>query len=472
MSLISKIAKNTFWQVFGKILGTILGLVTVGLMTRYLGQTGFGYYTTIITFLQFFGVIIDFGLQMTATKALARPGANENKIISNIFTLRLISAAVFLGGAAIICWFLPYPLIIKQGIAVGSLSFVFISLQTVIVSVFQKNMSMAEVAWAEIWGRLVLLLGVYSAITNKFDLMYIIMAVVASNLANWAILHYRSRKYVQIRFAFDWKYWHEVWQASWPLAITISLSLIYFRADTLILSFFRPASDVGIYGAAYKVLEVLIQFPYLFLGVILPLLSQFFVTDKKIFQMILQKSFDFLMIVALPMIFAIWVLGDKIMAFVAGNDFATSGDVLKILIVAAGAIYVSALFGYTIVACELQKKMIKFYLFNAAASLILYLIFIPIYSYWGAATLTVLTELVIMFSSFYILKKHTGINLQFKIAGKALISSAAMFLVLWLLSSQNLFTLIIIGGIIYFWALYMLRGVSKETVREIIKYRN
>ncbi|MFA5048137.1 MAG: flippase [Patescibacteria group bacterium] len=472
MSLISKIATNTFWQVFGKILGTILGLVTVGLMTRYLGQAGFGYYTTIVSFLQFFGVITDFGLQMTATKALARPGANENKIISNIFTLRLASAIVFLGGAAIICWFLPYPMIVKQGIAIGSLSFVFISLQSVLISVFQKNMSMAKVAWAEIWGRLILLGGVYSAITGKFGLLYIIMAVVVANLVNWAILHYRSRKYVKVRLAFDWTYWLEIWHASWPLAITISLSLVYFRADTLILSFFRPASEVGIYGASYKVLEVLIQFPYLFLGVILPLLSQFFVTDKKIFQAILQKSFDFLMIIALPMIFAIWALGDKVMTVVAGSDFAVSGDILKILIVAAGAIYVSSLFGYTIVACELQKKMIKFYLINAVISLILYLIFIPMYSYWGAAVLTVLTELVIMFSSLYILKKHVQISLKFKVAGKALAASAIMLLVLWLLNNQGLFTLMIIGGIVYFGVLYMLRGVSKSMIREIVKYRS
>ena len=471
MSLAKQIAKNTVYQVIGKGLGTVLGLVTVGLMTRYLGTVGFGYYTTIIAFAQFFGVLVDFGLQMVASQLLAHPESDEQHIFGNIFAWRLISSAIFLAIGVGAAWLSPYPLIIKEGISLVVFSFFFTSLQSVFVSLFQKHLNMAETAVAEIIGRIVLLAGVVAAAYYNWGLMWIILAFSAANFGNFIYLYFKSRQYVQPRLYFDRLMWTKIWHLAWPLAITIGLSLVYFRADTLVMAGFRPQSEVGIYGATYKVLEVLIQFPFLFLGLMLPIFVKFLALDKRVFAGVFQKSFDFLSILIIPMIFAILVLGVKIMVLVAGPEFALSGELLKILIFAAAMIYWSTLFGYGIVALGLQKKMIGFYIFDAVVSIILYLIFIPIYSYWAAAILTVFTELVIAASSYYVFRKNTEFRLNFKVAGKSLLASAIMMAVLFLLAAQNLLILVVIGLIIYFAVLFMLRGVSKEMMREMIKLK-
>ncbi|HLD28095.1 MAG TPA: flippase, partial [Patescibacteria group bacterium] len=391
--LASKIAKNTIYQVMGKALGTIIGLMAIGMMTRYLGQAGFGYYTTIIAFMQFTGVLIDFGLQMVSGQMISQPDADENKIFNNILTLRLVSAVVFLGSAVAISWLLPYPMIIKQGITIASLSFLFSAIISVIISIFQKKIDMAKVAIAEVWNRIVMLLGVWLAVSWSLSLLYIVMAVAIGGLVNLLILIYSAKGYVKIRLAFDRQIWRQIFIQSWPLAITVALSLIYFRADTIVMSLSRPQSEVGLYGAGYKVVEILVQFPYLFLGLILPILTKFFVVNKKIFDLTVQKAFDFLVIIALPMVFSVLVLGEKIMVFIAGDEFIISGIILKILIFAVAIIYLGALFTYTIVACGQQKRLIKFYLFTAVLAIILYIILIPRYSYWAAAPLTIMTEL-------------------------------------------------------------------------------
>lgn len=471
MSLVFNIAKNTFYQVVGKVIGTIIGLITIGMMTRYLGQTGFGYYTTIIAFLQFFGVLVDFGLQMTTNQMISKPGADEQKIVNNAFTLRFISSFVFLGLAVTIGFLAPYPMIVKWGIGIASFSFFFISLQSVLISVFQKKMNMAKVAIAEVWGRVVLLIGVYLAIFEQAGLLIIIVAVVLGSFVNFSILLFGSLKYFPMRFRFDFAIWRKIWKVTWPLAMTIGLTLVYFRADTIIMSFFRPANEVGIYGATYKVVEVLVQFPYLFLGLILPLLTNFFVRNRKLFEVTFQKTFEFITIITVPMVLATIVLGDKIMIFIAGPEFAISGGILKILILAVAAIFWGAFFGYTIVACELQKKMIKFYIFDAVLSLILYLIFIPLYTYWAAAILTVLTETIIMVSAYYILKKHVRVALGWRILGKSILAGVVMMAALYIMINFHIITLVIVGLIVYFWALYMLKGVSKQNVMEVINMR-
>ncbi len=472
MSLAKKIAKNTFYQIIGKVASTVLGLATVALMTRYLGQEGFGYYTSIISYLQFFGVLIDFGLQMTTAQMLSRPGVNQSKIFGNIMSLRLISAFLFLGLGTILAWFLPYPEIVKIGIVIASASFFFISLQSVLIGLYQKQMAMYQVALAEVGGRLILLIGVWLTVLGNYGLYPIIFSVSLGSLINFIFLFLGSFKYLKYKLTLDSKIAKEIWNVSWPLAITISLTLVYFRCDTIIMSFVRPANEVGIYGSAYKVLEILVQFPYLFLGLILPILTSSYSVNKILFDKILAKTFDFIAIIVLPLITATWVIGDKVMEFVAGREFIIASGPLSILIVATAMIYFGALFGYGIVAIGRQKRMIGFYIFDAIFSLITYLIFIPFYSYWAAAILTVITEAIIMVSAWWILKQEVNFRIYWEVFLKAFLASVLMAVFLEIFSDQSLFTLIIFGSLVYFIFLYLLRGIKKEDIWELIKLKS
>ncbi len=472
MSLALSVIKNTAYQFLGKFLSTILGLASIALITRYLGQTGFGQYTTIITFLQFFAVLVDFGLQMTSAQMLGRNEHRAQQIFNNIFSLRLISATTLLGGAVVIAWLMPYPLIIKQGVAIASLSFFLITLTSTVISIFQKNLNMAAVASAEVWGRVALLGGTWIAVSNNLGLLAIIAAVTIGSFVNFVLLIVSARQYLRLEFEVDLKVWKEIWDISWPIAMTIALTLVYFRADTIILSLVRPQAEVGIYGASYKVLDILVQFPYLFLGLLLPLLSRFYTENKKLFNLTVEKVFDFLMIATLPMIAGIIVLGEEIMTFVAGSEFIISGVLLKILIVAVAAIYIAALFGYAIVAANLQKLMIKYYLINAVISIGLYIVLIPLYSYWAAAILTVFTEIFILISSYYIAHRYLHIRLRYRTTLKALVASIIMGLILYALPPANVIASVLAGAAIYAVALYTLRGVTPASIRELLALRS
>src|SRR3989344_1645843 len=450
MSIAANIARNTFYQAFSKFSGAIIGLLIVALMTRYLGQTGYGYYTTIIAFLQFFGVLADFGLQMTTTKILVEPGSDNSRLFGNILSLRIISSILFLGSSVLIVWLLPYPLLIKEGISIASFSFLFISLQSIFISIFQKNLAMARVAAAEICSKGLMLLGIWLAVISDRGLLWIVASIGAGNLIGLVILFFSAWNFLKFKPEINLAIWRRLWLTMWPLALTIALTLIYFRADTVILALFRPQNEVGLYGATYKVLEVLVQFPYLFLGLILPLLTKFFLSNRLVFELIIQKSFELMIIIIVPMVFSVLILGDKIMVFIAGPEFIISGALLKILILAVALIYIGALFGYAIVAAELPKKMIKFYFIDALISIVLYLIFIPLFSYWAAAVITIFTELIITLASYYVLKKYTRLKIiKRPIIAKALLASLLMTAVLILLINQNLLTLVIIGLIVY-----------------------
>src|SRR4030042_6501356 len=138
MTVIRKIAYNTIFAAGARIIAVALSLLNVGLIIRYLGKEGFGNYSLILAFLYVFNILADLGLYSLMTREISRPEADEKKIISNIFTLRIVALLVFLGIAAAIIWFFPYSHQVKIGTIIASVSFFFLSAGQVLMGIFQK----------------------------------------------------------------------------------------------------------------------------------------------------------------------------------------------------------------------------------------------------------------------------------------------------------------------------------------------
>jgi len=470
MTLSAKVAYNTIIQIIGKAIATILGLAAIAVMARYLREIGFGQYTTIITFLSFFGIIADFGLTLVTSQMISKPGNNQAVLLNNLFSLRLISALIFLGLAPFIVLFFPYEPIIKLGVAVAVLSFFFTALNQILVGFFQKNLTMTVVATAEVVSRAILLGGIIITAYLNLGLISIMIATVISSIASFIMHYWFSRRFVRIGWQIDLAVWREIIKKSWPLGLTIFFNLIYLRADIFILSLLKTQADVGIYGATYKVIDVLTALPFMFAGLILPILTAQWASKNFIkFNQVLQKSFNAMIMLAIPLIIGAQFTARPLMLLIAGESFAQSGYVLKILILAIGFIFVGCLFAHAVIALDKQKNIIGAYIFTALTSLIGYLIFIPRFSYYGAAWVTVYSELAIALFSLYIVIKYSQFRPNLMIMLKSLAASIIMALSIYLLIGKlNLVLVILLAGMVYFFCLYLFKGIAKEDFKGLI----
>jgi O-antigen/teichoic acid export membrane protein len=469
MSLSQKVARNTATQIIGKGISTILGLLAMAIIARYLGASGFGTYTTIFTFISFFAIIADFGLTLVTAQMISEPGADENKLLSNLLSIRLLSAIVFLGLGPIAVMFFPYSHEIKIGVLILSASFLFVALNQVLMGLFQKQLTTGKAVLADIVSRIVFLIGTYITAVNNLGLETILIVSVIASAVSFIIQLLCSRKTVDWKLECDWTVWKNIWKKSWPLAVTIAFNLIYLKADTLILSLIKDPTEVGLYGSAYKIIDILVTVPFMFAGVILPILTADFINKNTVhLNKVMARGFDFMIIMALPLIVGTQFLAKNIMVIVAGKEFAPAGIILQMLIVAAAIIFLSCLFSHLIIAVNRQKKMIGSYVFTAITALIGYLIFIPKYSYFGAAGVTIYSELCILIFSIYYSKKYADISIKWKTTMKALLSSVIMGVFLFFIPasfSANLFGLLltILGAsLLYFLSLYILKAISRN----------
>ena len=473
MTLTKTIARNTLWQIIGKIIGTILGVIMIAVLTRYLGQEGFGRYATAVAFMQFFAVLIDFGLYLVCLREISAQPEKENFIVSNVFTIRFFSAIIFLGGGALLIFAFPYSADIKWSAVIVAVAFLFISLVQILTTVFQKYLKMGQVALAEVINRLGLLAVVVLFVVFKGHLPALLWSNVFGGLLYFVMLWWLIKKFVKIRWAFDFCYWKIIWKKAWPIGLGVALNLVYFRADTIILSLYRPAADVGIYSAPYRMLEILTTFPHMFMGLVTPILTTAWLAKNlDRFRSIMQKTLDFFMILIITMVLGAMPLAQQVMLLISGPEFIASGEILPILMLATALIFLGVLFTYTLVILEKQTAMLKYFFISAAVSLIGYFIFIPRYSYFGAAWVTVAIEGFIALTAIGLTRRHSGVRLSFKTMGKSLLSSLIMMAAIYLLPDWHVIIMILLAAVIYGLAMLAMRGVDKNLLKEIIKTKS
>lgn len=469
MSTTKKIAHNTAYQMIGKIISTILGLIAIGMMTRYLGQEHFGWYITTITFLQFIGILIDFGLIPVTAQMMSEPEFNKKELFKNLLGFRFVTAIIFLGITPLIALFFPYPREVKIAISFSTIAFLSVAMNQIFLGFYQTKLKMHIQAIGEVVGRIVLVGGLWLIIYKQAGFLPIMIVVVLNSAAYTAFMWLSSIKYSKPSFGFNWKIWKKIMIKSWPIAISIIFNVVYLKGDIILLSIFKTQSEVGIYGAAYRVIDILAQTAMMFMGVMLPLLTYSWSRNIKTeFKKRYQQAFDVMMLFAVPIVVGTIVLANKIMLLIAGEEFIEAGQPLQILAIAIFGVYLGAVFGHTAVAINKQKHVMWIYISNALITLIGYLIFIPMYGMYGAAWMTVFSEIYAGTLLWIAIKQYSKEKIQMKTFGKIILASAIMGIALHLLINLNIILLILIAVIIYGLVLILTKTISKKTISEIL----
>ena len=475
MSTNRAIAWNTAVQFAGKAISTAIGVVIVGLMTRYLGQDGFGMYSTANAYFQVFAIILDLGLNITLVQMLGEhrgDKAYEDRAASATFTFRLITAGILLSIAPFIALAFGYPPILKLAIFAIWGSFFFTVLNQIVIGVQQRHLKMHIVAIGEVAGRITLLCGVLAARAMGWGLVPIVLIVSLGGFVNFLINTLVARRYASLAWNWDPAFWKILLKRSWPIGVSIFFNLIYYKADTLILGRFRPFAEVGIYSAAYRVLDIFTTLPFMYMGVVLPILATAWATkDLGRFRSLLRNSYTVMLMLILPAVTGAFAIGDKVMRTVAGDDFAASGGILKILILAAAVIFFGTVSSHAVVALDLQRRMMRVYIWTAVIILACYLVLIPVYGMWAAAWLTVVSETLVAAGATYYTLKNAKTSLDWRKIGKTVLCAVVMGLAVLPIKDVWL-PIPLTAGVLVYAALMLLTGaVSKETLKDLLIFQ-
>lgn len=394
---------NSLVQVIGKVITAGSALLISALLARELGQGGFGEFTLMTSYAALFYMAADFGFNGIVLRQAGGEVGELKSGFRGLLGLRLTYSLALIFVSLALLSFLPYSPQLKLATIVTVLTILTQAIFTTANLVFQFKLRYDLSVVAAVAGSLLNLALIYLIAQGDLSLLAVAGSYVLSG-AVMALIALGFARTITHSFSPDFNAgrWGTIVLATLPVGLTLVFNLIYFRADVFILSFFKSASDVGIYGSAYKIFEVLLVLPVFFMNALYPYLVSTYEGNRDRFRQMVRWSIIGLTGTSVFGAALGIMLAPEIVRLIYGDSFGEAVVPLQILLASVPIYYLSSLYMWLLIILHRQKTMALVYGLGMMLNIALNIYFVPVHSYLAAAVITGVSEAVILLLTFYL----------------------------------------------------------------------
>lgn len=416
---------------------TIIGFVFFLFLARRLGPGDYGKYMFAFALSEIFSILGDMGLHEYAIREFSRNQEQLRKRLAGILglktTLSCTSAVVMIAILPLMGKDLPTSLAVAA-FAFAQIGYSWFYASTIAFSV-RQDLHIQAFLWL-LEKVLFAAAGVAVLLAGKSFL-----AVALSNtlvqfgggiLAVWIAW----KKYGPFRSALDLGRWKGYLKAALPFGLIVAFYLVYFRVDSVMISFFRGDDEVGLYGAAYNLISAMMFLPSGLVAAMFPRLASRYHRPDENLDPPFQKAGRWLIAMSLPLAVGASLIPTELIQAFLGETYLPAATSLAVLAWTLPVWFVTFLQGNLLTIIERQKAVATVGAVNMITNLGLNLIVIPRYGFTGAAVTTLLTELVGLTQMFYLLRRNISLSHTTLLVIKVALLAGAMGVLVWLLRGR------------------------------------
>lgn len=388
-----KIARNTLWLFSSHIVTrTILFLYGV-LLARQLGVSHFGEYAYIVTYIAFFAVISEFGTGNFLLRELPRRPEKTNQYFGNVVFFRLVLASF---AYLLLVLILAFNRSSEEQLllaAIFGLTLFPTAFSGAGESVFNASEDMRISALAQVLSSLLVSALGLLALQRGLGLRGVLAAAVVASI--FMAVFFRSvlrRRGLVRSMKFEPGANKAILKETYPYALLALLGIVYFKIDTLMLGWYMGREAVGIYSAAYRVMESTLVIPAILATSLFPAMSRLHVSSGPELKRTYLASMGILALLGAPLAVATWFFADSIIQFLYGPTYAMSAGALRILSLALALFFVHTSNGlFLFSGGRGLNKIIGLSVLSAGSNILMNVYAIPRFSYVGASVTTVIS---------------------------------------------------------------------------------
>ncbi len=467
MNTAKKIATNASFILAGNIVVKVLALFVSVYLARYLGVEYFGEYNFVITYLTFFIFVTNFGLDPILIRDMSRQTLNVNVLTSNILMIRIITALFSIILAVVLIRLLGYPDQTILYVSVLSVILLFQGVSYLFESVFHANLKMHYSAIGMIISKLFYSIAAFALIyMNKTLLDFLYLYIVAEMIRTLISIYY-SRKFVSIGFKIDLKLWKYLFRECLPFIASYALFIIYYRIDILMLSKMDGIFSVGLYSAAYRLVDPVLFIPAALASTLMPIMAKEYVNDLSKLKQLYTAGSKYILLLMLPLTIALFLLSDDIIHILYTEDYLPAVITLQILSLTLVFNSVNSMQNSLLIASDRQKINTFSIGICCVLNILLNLILIPVYSYNGAAIATLVSVVALFLIQLVLIRQKLSLLSITKNSYNILISAILMGAIIYMTPGMHLMILVILGVFSYTALLYLTGSISKDEVSKI-----
>jgi len=466
-----KIVKNTLWLGASNIANRLIKLVLMVYAARMLGTSGYGVFSYALGLFVLFEVIADAGINaLLAREVSASPEKDHREFIFTSLVIRIFLIAISVTALILIA-----PLFTKIPEAVELLPVVALLLAIDALRNFALAINRGKERME--------LEAVINVATN--------VAIVTVGLASLFI--FASSKALTVAYAFGSgiglltaaillrKHFQGIWRSfnkkivlgmmrdAWPFALLGLSGVIMINTDLVMLGALRSTSEVGLYSAAQKPIQVLFSIPAILAAAFFPAVTRFVnIADQKL-RSVMEKTITTTLLLGIPIVFGGAVLAKQIIELLFGGAYVDATLTFQLLLITLLIIFPSAVIAHAIFAYNRAKNFIGFLILGVIGNVILNIVLIPEYGIVGSAFATIGATIA---ANGFIWLKMKGIN-NFVVLPhlKRIIPATIVMTVLTIImrtAGINLLVNVLISILIYFTLLRLMKEPLLKTARGLI----
>ncbi len=399
------ILRQASWLALAQVITRAIGFFYTIFLARNLAIEEFGLYSVGLAYFSLISTISDFGFNRFLVREIAKDHLRFPTLVFNVTFLRLTVSSCLFGIFAVILYaldpdkfrvsvsLLMVLAVVPQAVALtldglfialkrlqlSALSLVFLSIFTSVIGYFLVSSGFGTTGTA------------VALILGQLGYLLIIILVLLTQKIN-------------LLSSINFKIIREITLGSLPYGLLGILGMLYFRIDTILLSYLKGNFDTGIYSAAYKFLEAAIFIPTALSTALFPVVAKLYLIDKSRVESVYFKSLKIMLFIGILVALGyMFILPFFIKIFLP--SYSSSVDVLRILTFSLPFIFIHAPGIQVLFSTDkFLKQVIVLSVITLSFNVILNLIFIPKFGVYAAAWVTVASEILSFIIFFQLIR--------------------------------------------------------------------
>ena len=422
------ITKNYLYNLTYQILILVLPLITTPYLARVLGARGTGIYSYTYTIVNYFVLFGSLGVSLYGQREIAyaqEKKQKRKKIFLELVIFRFITISV-----AIFVYYMFFIRIGEYSVYYKILLFELIAGAFDISWFFQGLEEFKKTVTRNILVRTISVALIFIFVKKQEDLvtyMYIYsLADLIGNLTLWFYLprYFRGVKVKNINLTAQIR----------PIILLFIPQIttkLYNMLDTTMLGkMIADKTEVGYYEQSQKVIRLMLTVVTSLGTVMIPRMANMFANgEKKQINYYMRRSFSFVFMLSFPMIFGIISVSKAFTPVFFGPGYEKVATLMCIISPIVLLMGISNVLGNQyLLPTKRQKEYTIAEGAGVVANFIMNYIFISLWSSIGACIATVLSQVVVDYMQFRVLKREIKFDKIIKLSYKYLLAAFIMFI--------------------------------------------
>ncbi len=458
-----KLGRNFASTATGQLYAQVLTLLVSIVLARKLDVAAYGVFVFGFAFPSWFLLLVSLGLDDVMTIDIASDRSRASRYLTSVGLLRVLLAGIAVlalwGGTQLVLSD-PTARTVTLILGISSVVTAYANTFSSVFRGFEKFQYAAAVTIAE---RTVTVGAALAVLFLGGGLLEVSYAFLVGAFAMLLLAALTSRR----RFAWftrgsSLRETRSIVRSAVPFALNNVVSTFTYTPGLVLLSIMQTPASTGIFNAAFTIVLGLFSFLSLMSLVTLPTMSRINRESWDRLPGVLSQIQRLCVIVGVPLAVGGWLYAGPIVTTFYGAAFLPSADPFRVLILSIAIETAVMGIGPALAATGHMQVRVNIGAGAALLSTVMSVLLIPTLGPLGVAYGFLASCVLSAVLSLVVIRWYVAPIRITKALAKSILAASAMAFVLLEMPGLSLWTGVVVGGLVYFAALFAVRGVSVE----------